>query len=110
LGYRPYSYDEIFRASLGDITFEEFAAGSSKGPFSMQDRYVTEDIPMGATLTTSLARKVGVSTPTYDSMIHLASVVNDTNYFAMGRNLENLGLAHLTLEQMETYLQTGQKP
>lgn len=110
LGYRPYTYDEIFRASLGDLTFEEFAADSSKGPFSMQDRYVTEDIPMGATLTASLARKIGLPVPTYDSMIHLASVVNDVDFYARGRNLESLGLAHLTLDQFETYLQTGQKP
>jgi opine dehydrogenase len=76
----------------------------------MQDRYVTEDIPMGATLTVSLARKAGVPTPTYDAMIHLASVVNETDYFATGRNLENLGLAGLSLAELETYLQTGRKP
>jgi len=106
LGYRPYRYDEIFRQCF-NMSVEEFAATSSKGPFSMQDRYVTEDIPMGTTLTASLARKVGVTTPTYDAMIHLASVVNDTDYFSTGRNLENLGLAHLTLEQFRTYLHTG---
>ena len=65
---------------------------------------------MGATLTASLARKAGVATPTYDSMIHIASVVNETDYFAAGRNLANLGLDHLSLEAFELYLQTGQKP
>lgn len=109
LGYKPYTYDQVFHDCF-NMTVEEFAATSSKGPFSMQDRYVTEDIPMGTTLTVSLARKAGVPTPTYDSMIHLASVVNDTDYYGIGRNLENLGLAHLTLEQFESYLQTGQRP
>ena len=109
MGYRPYSYDQIF-ADCFNMTVEEFAKTSSKGPFSMQDRYVTEDIPMGATLTVSLARRAGVPTPTYDSMIHLASTVNDTDFYGTGRNLENLGLAHLTLEQFEGYLQTGQRP
>jgi opine dehydrogenase len=110
LGYRAYTYDDIFHACFQNLTFEEFAATSSKGPFNMQDRYVAEDIPMGATLTVSLARKAGVPTPTYDSMIHLASVVNDTDYYRTGRNLENLNLAYLTLDQFETYLQTVQKP
>jgi opine dehydrogenase len=106
LGYRPYSYDQIFHDSF-NMTTEEFAVTSSKGPFSMQDRYVTEDIPMGTTLTASLGRKAGVPMPTYECMIHLASTVNNTDYRLEGRNLENLGLAHLSLEEFETYLQTG---
>jgi opine dehydrogenase len=109
LGYKPYSYDEIFRDTIAATT-GDFAATSSKGPFSMQDRYVTEDIPMGATLTASLGRKAGIPTPTYDSLIHLASVVNETDFFVTGRNLDNLGLAHLRLDELETYLQTGEKP
>jgi opine dehydrogenase len=108
LGYAPYTYDEVFFDSF-NMTVEEFAATSSKGPFSMQDRYVTEDIPMGATLTVSLARKAGVPTPTYETMIHLASVVNGTDYYSSGRNLENLGLADLTLEEVETYARTGDR-
>ena len=109
MGYKPYTYDQIF-ADCFNMTVEEFAKTSSKGPFSMKDRYVTEDIPMGATLTASLARKAGIPTPTYDCMIHLASIVNDTDYYSVGRNLENLGLSHLTLKQFEAYLQTGRKP
>ncbi|MCK5735732.1 MAG: NAD/NADP octopine/nopaline dehydrogenase family protein, partial [Spirochaetaceae bacterium] len=106
--YEPYTYDEIFRDCF-NMTVKEFAVNSSKGPFSMQDRYVTEDIPMGTTLTVSLARKAGIPTPTYDAMIHLASVVNDTDFYSSGRNLENLGLSHLTLKELEMYLQTGEK-
>lgn len=109
LGATPYTYDEIF-ADCFNMTVEEFAVTSSKGPFNMRDRYVTEDIPMGAALTVSLARKAGVPAPTYESMIHLASVVNETDYYGSGRTLENLGLSHLTLEEIKTYVQTGQKP
>ncbi|HJO62623.1 MAG TPA: NAD/NADP octopine/nopaline dehydrogenase family protein, partial [Desulfobacterales bacterium] len=72
-------------------------------------RYVTEDIPMGTTLTVSLARKAGVPTPTYDTMIHLASVVNETDYFGEGRNLENLGISDLTFRQLKKYVLTGDK-
>jgi len=106
LGYSPYTYDEIFRDSF-DMDIDQFAATSSKGPFNMDDRYITEDIPMGATLTLSLGRKAGVSMPTYESMIHLASVVNDTDYYATGRSLENLGLSELNLEELKHYFLTG---
>ena len=108
LGYKPYTYDEVFKDCF-NMTAAEFAKTSSKGPFSMQDRYVTEDIPMGATLTVSLARKAGVATPTYESMIHLASIVNDRDFYSEGRNLDNLGLSGLSMEQIEEYLQTGWK-
>jgi opine dehydrogenase len=108
LGYKPYTYDEVFADSF-NMSVAEFAKTSSKGPFSMQDRYVTEDIPMGASLTVSVARKAGIKTPTYDCMIHLASIVNDTDYYQTGRTLENLGLSELSLIQLETYLQTGKK-
>ena len=108
LGYKPYTYDEVFADSF-NMSVQDFAKTSSKGPFSMQDRYVTEDIPMGTTLTVSLARRAGVPTPTYDTMIHLASVVNDTDFYSIGRNLENLGLSDLSLGQFEQYLQTGRK-
>ena len=55
LGYEPYTYDQVFQDCF-NMTVAEFAETSSRGPLSMQDRYVTEDIPMGATLTVSLAR------------------------------------------------------
>ena len=80
LGYHPYTYDQIFWDCFNmDVT--QFAATSSKGPFSMQDRYITEDVPIGACLTVSISHKVGVPMPTYEAMIHLASVVNDMDYY-----------------------------
>ena len=109
LGYKPYTYDEVF-VDCFNMTVEQFAATSSKGPFSMQDRYVTEDIPMGASLSVSLARTAGVPMPTYDCMIHLASTVNETDFYRSGRTLENLGLGHLSLAQIDAYVRTGRKP
>lgn len=108
LGYTPYTYDQVFQDCF-NMTVAEFAATSSKGPFSMQDRYVTEDIPMGASLTVSLARKLGVATPTYDTMIYLASLVNDTDFYSGGRTLQNLGLADLSPAEFDAYLRSGKK-
>jgi len=110
LGYQPYTYDEVFRDCFNNISIDEFAATSSKGPMSMQDRYITEDIPIGATLTFSLGKKVGVPMPTYESIIHLASIVNETDYYANGRSIENLGLAEMSIEQLKHYFITGEKP
>ena len=108
-GYHPYTYDQIFWDCF-NMDVAQFAVTSSQGPFSMQDRYVTEDIPMGTSLTLSLARKVGVSMPTYEAMIHLASVVNNTDFYAKGRTLENLELAGLSSEELKQYFASGKKP
>jgi opine dehydrogenase len=109
LGYRPYTYDEVFWDSF-NMDISQFAASSSQGPFSMQDRYITEDIPMGASLTVSLGRKMGISMPTYKAMIHLASVINDTDFYAGGRTLENLNLAGLNPEDLKRYFLMGNQP
>ncbi len=109
LGYRPYTYEEVFRDCF-NMSVEEFAVASSQGPFSMRDRYITEDIPMGACLSVSLGRKFGVAMPTYEAMIHLASIVNDTDYYASGRTLENLGLADLDREAFKEYVLTARLP
>lgn len=108
LGYEPYSYDWIFVNSYG-TDFEGFVPASSKGPFSMQDRYITEDVPVGMVLTASLGRAVGVPTPTYDAMIELASIVNERDFYAEGRSLENLGLDDLTVEELRAFLETGRR-
>ena len=106
LGYPPMTYEQVFH-DLFNVSVAEFAVASSKGPFSMQDRYVTEDIPMGVTLTASLGRLLEVPTPTYDCIIHIASLVNETEYYRTGRNLTNLGLERLSPAQLNTYVMTG---
>src|SRR5574341_323560 len=109
LGYTSMTYEQVF-ADLFNVSVAEFAVASSKGPFSMQDRYVTEDVPMGVTLTASLGRKLGIPTPTYDSIIHIASLVNETDYYKAGRTLENLRLDGLSAEELNAYLMTGKRP
>jgi len=109
LGYKPMTYEQVF-ADLFNVSVAEFAVASSKGPFSMQDRYISEDVPMGATLTASLGRLLGVPTPTYDSIIHIASLVNETDYYKTGRNLKNLKLDGLSTKQLNEYVMTGKRP
>jgi opine dehydrogenase len=106
LGYNPMTYEQVFH-DLFNVSVAEFAVASSKGPFSMLDRYVTEDVPMGVTLTASLGRRLGVPTPTYNSIIHIASLVNEIDYYNTGRNLTNLKLARLSPAQLHEYVMTG---
>ncbi len=48
--------------------------------------------------------------PTYETMIHLVSVVNDTDYYDTGRTLENLNLGDLSLAELKYYFLSGNRP
>ena len=85
---------------------EGTVAGIS-GPSSMKARYVTEDIPYGLVPVALLARKFGVPTPTIDAIVHLASVINQTDYLKEGRTLEELGIAELGKEGLMKMLEDG---
>ena len=77
------------------------------GPSSVKARYITEDIPYGLVPVALLARKLGISTPTIDAVIHLASVINQTDYYSEGRSLEELGIAGLDRNELDKVLQDG---
>ncbi len=103
LGVKPVSYYEATSQML-NMSFEEFARISSKGPFNMQDRYITEDVPNGLTLLATLGEMLGVSTPTADSIIHLFSTINGVDYRATGRSVKNLGLSRMSLDGLRSFL------
>jgi len=65
---------------------------------------------MGVTLAASLGRLLGVPTPAYDSIIHIASLLNETEYYKIGRNLANLKLDGLSAAQLNEYVMTGKWP
>ena len=63
-------------------------------------RYVVEDVPTGLVPVSELGKKFGVDTPTINTIIDLANILFDTDFRAKERNLEQLGLADLTLDEI----------
>ena len=53
----------------------------SDAPKDLHHRYVSEDVPYGMVPVSAFGKLMNVSTPTIDSVIHLASVMNETDYF-----------------------------
>ena len=91
-----------------NVPFEEqWDVGFGTGPFTIQNRYVTEDVPVGCHVYHELGKKFGVATTVIDSMIVLGGVMNKTNYFETGLKLSDLGIEHLSKEQLLTYLREG---
>ena len=79
------------------------------GPDSIWNRYLTEDCPNGLVPWSELGRLCGVPTPTMDAVISIYSLVHERDWRAVGVKLETMGLAGMSLQEIESYLQTGVK-
>ncbi|MFU8794685.1 MAG: NAD/NADP octopine/nopaline dehydrogenase family protein [Dethiobacteria bacterium] len=77
------------------------------GPHDINNRYITEDIPVGCHIYHQLGRIYGIQTPVIDSMINLANAMMETDYYKKGYTLEYLGLADKNKEELNSYLRMG---
>ncbi len=71
-----------------------------KAPPSIDHRYISEDVPMSLVPIASIAKMLGVATPAMDMIIQLGSILHSTDYAAVGRTVERLGLAGLSVKQI----------
>ncbi len=108
LNVEPRSFEAYYEWRYQNNPWADFAPTSSKGPTSARTRYLSEDIPIGMVLWASLGELLNIPTPTAHSLIHISSVIHDTDYWQGGRTLEKLGLAGLTAAALNRYLRTGE--
>jgi opine dehydrogenase len=129
LGYKLYHWDnlEFKNYNLGE-TEEEcryrilntsmdaafgkdgiYAGIKMKGPEHLKDRYVTEDVPYGMVLLSTLGKLIEIPTPTHDGVIQLCSVVNRTNYWKTGRGVKELGISNFDKKGLKKFLFEGRR-
>jgi opine dehydrogenase len=106
VGVKPMDFEAYYRYRY-EKDWADFATVSSKGPASARTRYISEDIPIGMVLWASLGDMLNLPTPTAEALIHISSVIHDTDYWAGGRTMEKLGLADLTVDSLKRYLIEG---
>ena len=92
---------------LNEIVTTNLIYRGTLAPSELTSRFITEDVPYGLVLISSIGRRFNVPTPTTDAIIHLASVLNRTDYRREGMTLEKLGLGDMTKEGIEEYLREG---
>lgn len=69
-------------------------------PAVVDHRYLWEDVPMSLVPIASLGEHLGVPTPTIRNIIHLASLMNETDYWSVGRTVGKMGLAGLSVSEI----------
>ncbi len=79
-----------------------------KAPTRLNMRYITEDVPTSLVPISSVGKKFNVPTPTIDSLIYLASCLNDCDYWAIGRTVEKLNIHNMSLKELRL-LAIGEK-
>ncbi|MBI4277327.1 MAG: NAD/NADP octopine/nopaline dehydrogenase family protein [Armatimonadetes bacterium] len=78
-----------------------------EGSKSVPPRYITEDVPMAMVAWSSMGQKLGVPTPSVDAMIHLANVMKETDFRAVGRTVEFAGLASKSMDEILNMVNRG---
>jgi opine dehydrogenase len=80
-----------------------------EGPFRLNTRHLTEDIPHGLFTYCELGRLVNVPTPVSDAIVTLSSGLLDRDFRVEGRTLEKMGLdPKWSIDQLFSYLENGE--
>ncbi|MFQ5610552.1 MAG: NAD/NADP octopine/nopaline dehydrogenase family protein [Anaerolineae bacterium] len=78
------------------------------GPYSLKARHLTEDVPYGLVTWASLGQMLNVPTPASEAIITLASILNQEDYWALGRTVEKMGIDPAwSKERLKAYLEEG---
>jgi opine dehydrogenase len=116
LGCEPIPYlDACLFRNEEDLTqdpkavFESYKISSPPGPYSFDNRYVTEDVPMGLVLLSSLGDKLGIAMPECNRLIEICGGILKRDFFVEGRTLDSLGLADMTKEELLQFLEVGKR-
>ena len=80
-----------------------------KGPVSLSNRYITEDVPIGLVCWSQLGRQLGVPVPLMEATINIAGAIAGKDYFASGRTLKRCGIKGMNAASLVEYAKTGKK-
>jgi opine dehydrogenase len=78
-----------------------------KAPTSVDHRFFNEDIPYGLVPLTELGSLAGIAMPACSAVIALASIATGQHYEKKGLTLERMGIAGLTISELQTLLTRG---
>ena len=103
-GYaRSTDYYECYKNGPGYSGF--------RNPNTLDNRYIHEDVGMALVMFCSLGKFLKIPTPTCQAIVGMGEAISGINYSTEGkRTLASLGLKELSVEELKTYLETGDIP
>jgi len=78
-------------------------------PTTVNNRYIFEDVPAGLVPISSIGKMFGIPTPTINAIIELACVVQNVDYWEIGRTVETLGLSGKTAKEINKMVMEEEK-
>lgn len=78
-----------------------------KAPTTLTHRYITEDVPMSLVPIASFAQRYGVSVRGIESIIRMACIIHQTDYWRRGRTLDKLGIHDLSVSELNAFVKFG---
>ncbi|MBS4016127.1 MAG: NAD/NADP octopine/nopaline dehydrogenase family protein [Candidatus Latescibacteria bacterium] len=78
-------------------------------PNTIDHRYIAEDVPTSLVPIASLGEYLGVKVTTMKSIVQLANVLHNRNYWTEGRTVDKLGLDGMTVRQIRRYVEEGRR-
>lgn len=97
-----YTWQELYQAIHGNISLT-----SISGPHDINSRYFTEDAPYGLVPWSYIGRLAGVKTTYIDAVVNIYNVIHDRDWWEEGRNIRDMGLDGMNIDQIKTYLVNG---
>jgi opine dehydrogenase len=79
-----------------------------QSPDKLDHRYLLDDVGYGLIPMAYIARILDIKTPTIDSLINIACILNNVNHWDAGLNSKKLGIGnHTDLIDIRKYVNTG---
>ena len=78
-----------------------------QAPPTLNHRYIFEDVPMSLVPIAAFGQRYGVSVNCVDSIIRLACIVHQTDFWRRGRTLDKLGITQLSVGELNRYALEG---
>ncbi|MGD8454790.1 MAG: NAD/NADP octopine/nopaline dehydrogenase family protein [Anaerolineales bacterium] len=93
------AYDAV-GDSLHEAIHNQEGYRGIKAPPTINQRYINEDVPMSLVPMASLGRKLGIRVRGMESVIRLACIARQKDYWEIGRTMEKLGLEQVCPEDL----------